>query len=78
MCALDSHAAEDHGIALNNSNRSSDTCFPINVDDTKLSPNMWTAMSFSLIMIEASHMLKQFYRTLAASLSTATSKPLRD
>lgn len=87
VCASDSRAAEDHGITLNNSDGSSDTRYPINVEDGELSPDMqelltekakWTAMSFSLIMIETSHVLQQLYRTLAGSLSAAPNDLSRD
>jgi hypothetical protein len=87
MYASDSRAAEDHEIALNTLDGTSDTRYPINVDDNGLSPDMieiptekakWTAMPFSLLMIETSHVLKQLYRTPTASLSTAPSEPFRD
>jgi hypothetical protein len=87
MYASDSRAAEDHGIALNTSDETSDTRYPMNVDDSDLSPDIveipmekakWTAMSFSLLMIKTSHVLKQLYRTPTASLSTAPSEPSRD
>jgi hypothetical protein len=87
MYASDSRAAEDHGIALNTSEGTSDTRYPMNVDDSDLSPDMieiptekakWTAMSFSLLMMKTSHVLKQLYRTPTASLSTAPSESSRD
>lgn len=87
MCAIDSRAAEDHGIALNNSDESSDTRFPINVDDSELFPNMqelpegktrWTEMSFSLTMIEISHVMQRIHRAPEVSLDITSGKSSRD
>ena len=66
LCAVDSRAAEDHGIALSTSNGNSDTHLPVNVDDNELFPDMqelpvgrakWADISFSLTMIEISRAL---------------------
>lgn len=71
MCAIDSRSAEDHGITLKNSDESSDTRFPTNIDDSELYPNMqefpagkakWTEMAFSLTMIEATHVMKRLHQ----------------
>lgn len=81
LCAIDTRAAEDHGIALNAFDKSSDTRFPLNVNDNELSPNMqelpmekakWTEMSFSLTVIEASHVLQRFYQTPDASINVTS------
>ena len=87
MCAIDSRSAEDHGITLNNSDVSSDTRFPINVDDNELFPNMqelpvgkakWTEMTFPLTIIEATHVMKQLYRPPEAPLHAPSSEISRD
>ena len=71
MCAIDSRAAEDHGLSLSIFDGDSDSRFPINVDDSELFPNMqelpvgkaqWTDMTFSLTMIEISRVLSQLHR----------------
>ena len=76
LCAIDSRAAEDHGLALSTSDGNSDTRLPVNVDDSELFPEIqelpvgkakWTEMTFSLTMIETSRVLSQMYRTLDAS-----------
>lgn len=82
LCAIDSRAAEDHGIALSTSDGDSDTRLPVNVDDNELSPDMqelplgrtkWTDMSFSLTMMEISRALSRLYRTADASSSGSVS-----
>ncbi|MCJ1469143.1 hypothetical protein MMC07_007776 [Pseudocyphellaria aurata] len=87
ICAIDSRAAEDHGIALNGFDKSSDTRFPLNVNDSELSPNMqelpmekakWTEMSFSLTVIEATHVLQQFYQTPDTSLNVTSGESSKD
>ena len=66
LCAVDSRAAEDHGIALSTSVGDSDTRLPVNVDDNELFPDMqelplsrakWTDISFSLTTMEISRFL---------------------
>ena len=76
LCAIDSRAAEDHGLALSTSDGDSDTRLPVNVDDNELFPEIqelplgkakWTDMTFPLTMIEISRVVSQLYRTLDAS-----------
>lgn len=71
LCAVDSRAAEDHGIALSTSDGNSDTRLPVNIDDSELFPDIqelpagkakWTDMTYSLTMIEISRALSQTYR----------------
>lgn len=87
MCAIDARAAEDHGIALNNSDTSSDTRLPINIDDSELSPNMqelpvgkskWTEMTFCLTMLEITNEMRRLYRAPEAPVNISTAEPSRD
>jgi hypothetical protein len=87
MFAIDRRAAEDHGIALSNSNGSSDTRSQLNLDNSELTPNMqelpvekakWTEMTFALTMIETGQGPQRLYQTLAASFNTAPSESSRD
>ena len=88
LCAIDSRAAEDHGIALSTSDADSDTRLPVNIDDSELYPDIrelpagkckWTDVTFSLTMIELSRALKQVYKTSdASSFGTAPSGPSSD
>ena len=82
LCAIDSRAAEDHGISLSTSDGDSDTRLPVNVDDNELFPDMqelplgrtkWTDISFSLTMMEISRALSRLYRTADASSSGSVS-----
>ena len=87
MCAIDSRAAEDHGIALSDPNESADTCFPLNVNDSELTPHMtglpveqarWTEMTFPIAMLKASRVMQRINRQPDASLTVATSEPSGD
>ena len=82
LCAIDSRAAEDHGIALSSFDADSDTRLPVNVDDNELFPDMqelpvgrakWAEISFSLTMMEISRAISQLYRTSDASSSSSIS-----
>lgn len=86
LCAIDSRAAEDHGIALSTSDGDSDTHLPVNVDDNELLPDMqelpmgrakWTDISFSLTMMEISRAISRLYRTADASSSGSVSSGSR-
>ncbi|KAI1623827.1 fungal-specific transcription factor domain-containing protein [Exophiala viscosa] len=68
LCAADSRAAEDLGIAVSSVDRSCDTHLPVNVNDSELSPDMqgppapkpmWAEMTFSLITIEIGQIIQQ-------------------
>jgi hypothetical protein len=85
MCSADTRATEDHGISLAYSDRSFDTHYPLNVDDSELSLDMqklpvakhkWTEMTFSLIITEITGLLQRLYQRPATppdGLSSETS-----
>lgn len=87
LCAVDSRAAEDHGIALSTSNGDSDTRLPVNVDDNELFPDMqelpvgrakWTDISFSLTMIEISRALSHASSPSSVSSGSPSDQMLID
>jgi hypothetical protein len=76
LCAADSRAAEDLGIAVCNVDQSSDTRLPLNVNDNELSPDMqelpapkprWTEMTFSLLKMELGQFIQQINQRPAVS-----------
>jgi len=86
LCAGDSRAPEDLGIAVCNVDQSSDTCLPLNVDDNELSPDMqdlpalkpkWTEMTFTLIKIELCSIIQQVIQRPAGSSDDVRSKSSR-
>jgi len=83
IASTDSRAAEDHGIFLISSEGSSDTQYPLNIDDRELSPDMqvlpvaklrWTEMTFPLIIIETTRVLQQLHQTPATSFNAISSE----
>lgn len=68
LMTQDRRGAEDHGIALADYHMSSDTHFPLNVNDSELDPSMmrlpeprhrWTDMTASLVMMMASDAMQK-------------------
>ena len=87
LCAVDSRAAEDHGISLSTSDGDSDTRLPVNVDDNELFPDMqelpvgrakWTDISFSLTMIEISRALSDASSRGSVSSGSPSDQMLTD
>ncbi|KAH8822092.1 fungal-specific transcription factor domain-containing protein [Xylogone sp. PMI_703] len=73
----DVRAAEDLGISLIEIDTSSDAAFPLNVNDSQISPDMkslpasetgWTDMTLALIKIETACMVQRVIQGAASSL----------
>jgi hypothetical protein len=86
LCAADSRAAEDLGITVCNADQSSDTCLPLNANDSELSPDMqelpvlkprWTEMTFTLIKIEVGQIIRQVIQNPAVSSGSISSESSR-
>jgi hypothetical protein len=74
------------GISLTNFDPSSDTAFPLNVNDSELSPDMeslpvaearWTEMTLSLIKIETAYIGQRVIQIIGSSSDTMPSQSLR-
>jgi hypothetical protein len=73
ICVAEARAAEDHGVSILGSvSDPAATKWPSNLDDSDLSPDMttlpkpkqkWTAVTFSLIILETTVRLPELYRT---------------
>jgi hypothetical protein len=86
MFINDSRAGEDHGIALSSFDSSSDTRFPLNINDNELSPDMqelpvakpkWTEMTFTLLMMEIAHVYLRLLRSPIVAVQAAPSESSR-
>ncbi|KAN0091771.1 Fungal specific transcription factor domain containing protein [Hyaloscypha variabilis] len=86
LCAADSRAAEDLGITVCNADQSSDTCLPLNANDSELSPDMqelpvlkprWTEMTFTLIKIEVGQIIQQVIQNPAVSSGSISNESSR-
>ena len=83
---IDVRSAEDLGIGISNFDPSADTAFPLNINDSDITPDMvslpaaqikWTEMTLSLIKIETAYVSQRAIQSVGSPWTTMPDHSLR-